>query len=62
MKGLLILCILGLSGCQTLLDIANAIPPLTPEEQCDLSHGRWHQVTKYDGDGNVVDQGGECVQ
>jgi hypothetical protein len=61
MKGLLILCFLGLSGCQTMLDVLNAIPPLTPEDTCTLQGGKWHSVTRYDGDGNVTEQAGECV-
>lgn len=62
MKSLILVCAFALSGCQALLDVVNAIPPLTPDEQCALDGGKWHQVTKYDGEGNVTDQGGECIQ
>lgn len=61
MKGLLIICALGLSGCQGLTDFVNALPPLTPEDQCGLSGGKWHQITIYDAARNVTGYSGECV-
>jgi hypothetical protein len=52
--------LLALSGCQTLTEIADALPPLTPQEQCDASGGRWLFVTTYDANG-VPTQSGECI-
>lgn len=62
MKPLILICALALSGCQTLLGIAAAIPAPTPQENCEASHGHWRSITRYDADGNATDGGGECVQ
>jgi hypothetical protein len=50
----------ALCGCQTLTDIANAIPPLTPQQQCEDTGGRWISVTTYDANGTPT-QTGECI-
>ena len=54
-----------LSGCAALRvagDVLDAIPPPTPQEQCESGGGHWKSVTTYDAQGNPTGGGGECVQ
>lgn len=54
-----------LTGCQALKvagDVLDALPPPTPQEQCEQGGGRWRSITTYDAQGNPTAGGGECVQ
>jgi hypothetical protein len=59
-RTLLLLSIASLCGCQGLVDVLNALPPPTPQEQCEASGGKWHDITTYDQAGNAT-QSGECI-
>jgi hypothetical protein len=59
-RAILFLSIASLCGCQGLVDVLNAIPPPTPQEQCAASGGKWRYVTTYDANGNPTPSG-ECI-
>lgn len=56
----LIPVLLLLSGCAALGTILDAIPPPTPQEECQSGGGHWRDVTIYDANGNPTDSG-ECI-
>ena len=62
MKSAILCAAVLLGGCSTVGAILDAIPPPTPQEQCEDGGGHWRSVTTYDAQGNPTGGGGECVQ